>query len=135
MESDAVGTFLLVDLDNFKAINDTYGHQVGDEVLKQVAVIIRENIREFDIGARWGGEELAIYLPRVDLSTGISVADRLVQKVELSTKPKITISCGVGHWKKGHADSPITLFKRADEALYHAKGTGKNKVCVQRLSL
>ncbi|MFZ3589420.1 diguanylate cyclase domain-containing protein [Bacillus sp. DJP31] len=131
MASDAFGTFILVDLDNFKKINDTFGHQVGDDVLKQVAAIIRDNIREFDIGARWGGEELAIYLPRVDLSAGIAVAERLVQRVEQSTKPKVTISCGVGHWEKGLEDSPITLFKRADEALYHAKGTGKNKVCVQ----
>jgi diguanylate cyclase (GGDEF)-like protein len=135
MESDAFGTFLLIDIDDFKKVNDTYGHQVGDEILKQVANIIKDHIREFDIGARWGGEELAIYLPRVDLSGGIMVARRLVQKVEELTNPQITISCGVGHWKQGQPDTPITLFKRADEALYSAKGTGKNRVNVQELIL
>jgi diguanylate cyclase (GGDEF)-like protein len=131
MESDAYGTFLLIDIDNFKRVNDTYGHQVGDEILKQVAVIIKDNIREFDIGARWGGEELAIYLPRVELSSGIAVADRLVMRVEELTNPKVTISCGVGHWKKCESDTPITLFKRADEALYKAKKSGKNRVTIQ----
>jgi diguanylate cyclase (GGDEF)-like protein len=131
METDAFGTFLLIDIDNFKLVNDTYGHQVGDEILKQVANIIKDNIREFDIGARWGGEELAIYLPRVDFAAGIAVAGRLVEKVEALTNPKITISCGVGYWKKGQPDTPTTLFKRADEALYSAKGTGKNRVHIQ----
>ncbi|WP_246941265.1 diguanylate cyclase domain-containing protein [Bacillus pinisoli] len=131
MENDAFGTFLLIDIDDFKLVNDTFGHQVGDDVLKQVADIIRDNIREFDVGARWGGEELAVYLPRVDLQSGVAIAERLVQKVSESTNPKVTISCGVGHWEKGHSDTPITLFKRADEALYSAKGTGKNRVRVQ----
>ncbi|MBM6616430.1 sensor domain-containing diguanylate cyclase [Bacillus suaedaesalsae] len=131
MEADAFGTFLLIDIDNFKQVNDTYGHQVGDEILKQVALIIKDNIREFDIGARWGGEELSIYLPRVDIQAGVAVANRLVQRVEQLTKPNITISCGVSHWKQGQPDNPVTLFKRADEALYLAKETGKNRVNVQ----
>ncbi|NEY71933.1 sensor domain-containing diguanylate cyclase [Bacillus mesophilus] len=131
MKTDAFGSFILIDLDNFKLVNDQYGHQVGDNVLKQVAEIIKDNIREFDVGARWGGEELAIYLPRVELPSGIAVAERLVQRVEELTEPKVTISCGVGHWRKGQEDTPFRLFKRADEALYKAKGTGKNKVNVQ----
>jgi diguanylate cyclase (GGDEF)-like protein len=131
MQTDAFGTFILIDIDNFKSVNDQYGHQVGDEVLKQVANIILENIRELDVGARWGGEELAVYLPKVELNAGIAIARRLVDKVEEHTNPGITISCGVGHWTKGEQDTPITLFKRADEALYRAKGTGKNKVSIQ----
>ncbi|KAA0549083.1 diguanylate cyclase [Bacillus sp. BGMRC 2118] len=131
METDAFGTFLLIDIDNFKLVNDTYGHQVGDDILKQVAQIIQDNIREFDIGARWGGEELSIYLPRVDIQAGVAVATRLVQRVEELTKPNITISCGVSYWKQGRPDNPVTLFKRADEALYLAKETGKNRVNVQ----
>src|SRR3954447_6140953 len=71
MEVDAGGTFIMIDIDNFKSVNDTYGHQIGDEVIVQVANIIQTNIRGTDVGARWGGEELAVYLPRVSLETGI----------------------------------------------------------------
>ncbi len=131
MTEDAFGSFILIDIDNFKQINDSYGHQVGDEVLIQVASIIHENIRESDIGARWGGEELAIYLPRIPLRVAVSIAERLVMKVNELTAPRITISCGVSSWTKEKDDSYTRLFKRADQALYLAKETGKNKVVVQ----
>ena len=128
MKEDAYGSFLLIDIDDFKSINDSYGHQVGDEVIVQVAEIIKNNIREFDIGARWGGEELAVYLPRTDLEIGIKVAERLKKKVAEGTDPKITISCGVAFWSKERKDSVKQLFNRADEALYKAKENGKNQV-------
>ncbi|MGG0719806.1 diguanylate cyclase [Robertmurraya massiliosenegalensis] len=131
MAEDALGSFILIDIDNFKQINDSYGHQVGDEVLIQVASIIHENIRENDIGSRWGGEELAIYLPRIPLHVAVSIAERLVMKVKELTAPRITISCGVSFWTKEKDDSFTRLFKRADQALYLAKETGKNKVVIQ----
>lgn len=131
MNEDAHGTFILIDIDNFKHINDTYGHQVGDDVLVQVANVIQENIRESDIGARWGGEELAIYLPKVPLNVAVVIADRLVNKVRELTDPTVTISCGVSYWTKEQSDNFTQLFKRADQALYVAKETGKNKVVIQ----
>jgi diguanylate cyclase (GGDEF)-like protein len=131
MEEEDQGTFILIDIDNFKAINDTYGHQVGDDVIIQVANIIQRNIRGTDVGARWGGEELAIYLPNIPLHAGVYIAERLVKTVEESSKPQITISCGVSYWNKDKKDSVKYLFKRADEALYLAKRTGKNKVITQ----
>ncbi|OIK16921.1 GGDEF domain-containing protein [Bacillus sp. MUM 116] len=131
MKEDDQGTFILIDIDNFKVINDTYGHQVGDEVLVQVAKIVRVNIREHDVGARWGGEELAIYLPKVTLETGVAIAERLVKAVAECSVPSITVSCGVSYWNKDRFDSYTNLFKRADECLYTAKGTGKNKVINQ----
>ncbi|NIK15763.1 diguanylate cyclase (GGDEF)-like protein [Saccharococcus thermophilus] len=131
MHHDAFGTFILVDIDNFKQINDTYGHQTGDEVLVQVANIIRTNIRSSDIGARWGGEELAVYLPKVSLATGISVAHRLAEKVRVETYPSVTISCGISYWKKNRREEADSLFKRADEALYMAKRAGKNCIFVK----
>ena len=131
MEVDGGGTFIMIDIDNFKSVNDTYGHQIGDEVIVQVANIIQANIRGTDIGARWGGEELAIYLPRVSLETGVQIAKRLVAKVSESSNPRVTISCGVSHWKKEENDNYKAVFKRADKALYTAKKTGKNKVVVQ----
>jgi two-component system cell cycle response regulator len=131
MIEDMEGTFILLDIDNFKEINDTFGHQVGDEVLKQVANIMKGNIRGNDVGARWGGEELAIYLPSIPLESGVDVAERLVERVADCSNPHITVSCGVSSWNKERHDSYNYLFKRADEALYIAKGTGKNKVVTE----
>jgi diguanylate cyclase (GGDEF)-like protein len=131
MKNDDEGAFILIDIDNFKKINDTYGHQIGDEVLVQVSNLIKNNIRENDVGARWGGEELAIYLPKVNLEAGTAIAERLVERVAASSKPHITVSCGVSYWNKEKQDSYNLLFKRADEALYAAKSTGKNKAVTQ----
>lgn len=125
------GTFLLMDIDNFKQINDTYGHQIGDEIIVQVANIIRNNIRDTDIAARWGGEELAVYLPKVELKTGTEIAKRIVKAVALETNPKVTISCGVSFWNKDQLKamtSSDSLFKHADAGLYKAKEEGKNQV-------
>lgn len=131
MKEDEEGSFILIDIDNFKEINDSFGHQVGDEVLIQVANLIKSNIRGNDVGARWGGEELAIYLPKASLEAGVAVAERLVEKVSECTYPQVTISCGVSYWSKDRIDTYNYLFKRADEALYLAKGTGKNKAVAQ----
>ncbi|MFD9625081.1 sensor domain-containing diguanylate cyclase [Peribacillus muralis] len=130
MEEDEEGTFIMIDIDNFKSINDTYGHQVGDEILIQVSNLLQHNIRDHDVGARWGGEELAIYLPSVTLEAGIRIAERLKDKVRDISNPGVTISLGVSHWEKGRLDSVKEVVKRADEALYSAKNSGKDRVHV-----
>ncbi|MED3905658.1 hypothetical protein B1691_11105 [Geobacillus sp. 47C-IIb] len=130
MEEDALGSFLLIDIDNFKQINDTYGHQTGDDVLVQVAKMIRTNIRDGDIAARWGGEELAVYLPKVALLDAIAIARRIVEKVREHTVPSVTVSCGLSSWRRQDHDDAEQLFKRADAALYMAKETGKNAIFV-----
>lgn len=132
---DKEGTFILIDIDDFKLINDTYGHQIGDDIIIQVANIIKDNIRSSDVGSRWGGEELAIYLPKVPLSLGVTIAERLVKKVRENSRPSVTISCGVSYWNKLSEDTYNTLFKRADKALYIAKETGKDKVIIQNTLL
>jgi diguanylate cyclase (GGDEF)-like protein len=128
MNSDKSGTFLLIDIDNFKQINDTYGHQTGDDILIQVAEVIHKNIRDHDVGARWGGEELAIYLPQAELTAGIKVAKRLIQAVKEGTKPSVTISVGVSSWSEKMKKPLKILFQDADEALYSAKRNGKNQL-------
>ena len=133
MQEDGQGTFIMIDIDNFKDINDTYGHQVGDEVIIQVANVIIANIRDADIGARWGGEELAIYLPKLPLERGVLIAKRVVEKVYENSSPRVSISYGVSHWNKIQTDSVKKLFLRADQALYQAKATGKNKVVTQHI--
>jgi diguanylate cyclase (GGDEF)-like protein len=134
---DHHGTLLVIDIDHFKQINDTYGHQSGDNVLRQVARIIRENVRESDIAARWGGEEFAVYLPHVELNQGVQIAERIRKNVELKTNPKVTISCGISYWDRSK-DGKVTVesvFAIADEVLYEAKKAGRNKWMVaQKLS-
>ncbi|MBM7648804.1 diguanylate cyclase (GGDEF)-like protein [Bacillus ectoiniformans] len=130
MNKDGQGAFLLIDIDNFKQVNDTHGHQVGDEIIIQVADLMREHSAGEDIAARWGGEELAIYLPGRSLESGIETAESLVKNVARRTEPAITISCGVSYWSSSEAIGVKKLFNRADEALYVAKKSGKNKVTV-----
>ncbi|WP_051314811.1 sensor domain-containing diguanylate cyclase [Alteribacter aurantiacus] len=128
MESDAFGSFILMDIDDFKVINDTYGHQVGDEVLIQVAKVLKEHTKDRDVSARWGGEEMALYLPKVDEARAEQVAKRIYNKVKEQTDPRVTISCGVSTWSYGDEKSRIRLFNMADRALYLAKNSGKSQV-------
>lgn len=130
LEKDGFGSLILMDIDYFKVVNDTYGHQVGDEVLIQVANQIKSHIRESDIPARWGGEELAVYLPRVDKLTAQAIAERIRSFVEKETSPKVTISCGLAKWsKERNSDISVeSLFYQADIALYEAKNKGRNQV-------
>lgn len=131
MNQDAYGCFILIDIDNFKQINDIYGHQVGDDIIIQVANVIKKNIKTSDIAARWGGEELAVYLSKVDQEVGVTVAERIREKVAQETSPRVTVSCGVSEWKQVDKDKSLkTLFNHADQALYTAKRTGKNIVVV-----
>ncbi|OLO40476.1 GGDEF domain-containing protein [Alkalihalophilus pseudofirmus] len=129
---DAYGSFILIDIDNFKMINDTYGHQVGDDIIIQVANVIKKSIRDNDIAARWGGEELAIYLPKVDMKTGKKIAERIVKSVAFETSPRVTISCGISYWDKNADQKSLKLlFNIADECLYLAKKSGKNQMIDQ----
>lgn len=132
LKNDAKGTFALIDIDDFKVVNDTFGHQVGDKVLIQVAKVIKDNIRDSDTAARWGGEELAVYLPKTDLPSGYQIASRILKRIAENTNPKVTVSIGVSYWKSGDNESVKSLFQRADKALYVAKRTGKNKVVIQQ---
>lgn len=125
-------TLLLVDLDNFKMINDTYGHLVGDKILKRVAEILRENFRSADKIARWGGEEFSVLLINTTVQDAEKIANKLCQKVredkkilDVIEKP-LTISVGIGELKA--ADSQDGLIQKVDKALYKAKEEGKNRV-------
>lgn len=130
MKCDERGAFILIDIDNFKQINDLYGHQTGDDVLIQVAELVRAYIRDDDVAARWGGEELAVYLPNVALADAVLVARRIVEKVRRHTVPPVTVSCGISSWSPHGSKDAEQLFKQADAALYMAKETGKNCIFV-----
>lgn len=122
-------SLILCDLDNFKKINDIYGHNTGDEVLKLFTEMIRRSIRSSDTFARWGGEEFVLLLPETGFETAIQIAEKIRQETEntlFSTAGKITVSFGITQYLDG--DTEETLFKRADEALYKAKNNGRNRI-------
>ncbi|WP_224721979.1 sensor domain-containing diguanylate cyclase [Paenibacillus vietnamensis] len=128
---DPFGSLILVDIDHFKKVNDTFGHQVGDQILKQVSEIISTAIRQGDIAARWGGEELAVYLPGIRAEQAYRIAERIRRHVENETNPVVTVSCGVSEWTfEDEKVSVETLFYRADMALYEAKHNGRNCIFV-----
>ncbi|GGA21640.1 sensor domain-containing diguanylate cyclase [Paenibacillus physcomitrellae] len=128
LSTDPVGSLLVVDIDKFKQINDSYGHQVGDRILKQVCDIIKSSIRSDDIAARWGGEELAIYFPYMTAEDCLKVAERIRERVKAETDPKVTVSCGVGGWRQDQDRISVeSLFFTADMALYRAKNGGRNR--------
>lgn len=118
-------SLLMIDLDDFKCFNDTYGHQAGDEVLKKVADIFLENIRDTDIASRYGGEEFAIILPGIGLEEAMKVAER-IRKV-IKTQCVSTVSIGVSSFPQP-ATTAEELIRGADNALYMAKDMSKNRV-------
>jgi two-component system, NtrC family, C4-dicarboxylate transport sensor histidine kinase DctB len=128
-------SILMIDIDHFKKINDTYGHLAGDAVLQALAAHWREALREEDICARFGGEEFIIALPNTDATLAAAVAERLLsrssrQPLDADGHPcRVTISCGVSQFRFNEHSIEETL-KRADEALYAAKNAGRKRVVV-----
>ncbi|GAA3407163.1 diguanylate cyclase domain-containing protein [Paenibacillus hodogayensis] len=128
-KKDYCGSLIVVDIDDFKKVNDTHGHQVGDRVLIQVSSVIRSCIREGDIASRWGGEELAVYLAQATKDQASKVAERIRVRVNAETSPQVSVSCGVSDWSwEDDRISVESLFYRADMALYKAKHSGKNRI-------
>jgi len=122
---------ILFDIDHFKSINDTYGHDIGDKVLRKVAATVRKRLRKDDIVARWGGEEFAILLPNTDKKAATVVAEKLRTalkeiKIPEMKNRQITASFGVTEAKQGEPLEKV--LKRADEALYEAKRSGRDRV-------
>jgi diguanylate cyclase (GGDEF)-like protein len=126
-------SLVLADLDDFKQINDRYGHQTGDEVLRRFADVLRENVRDFDLPVRYGGEEFAVLLPETDLDGGEQLARRLqtaLLRLRLpeigADRPPVTASFGVASFPSSRTAEQ--LLSAADGALYRAKAAGKNRV-------
>lgn len=126
-------SLVLLDIDHFKRINDSYGHPSGDEVIRRLAALIREEVRECDLVARYGGEEFAVLLPDTDSQGALDFAERLRQAAErlsvehLGQSIVFTISLGVAEFDAGDLQS-TALVERADQALYRSKQTGRNRV-------
>ncbi|HEV2826209.1 MAG TPA: diguanylate cyclase [Pyrinomonadaceae bacterium] len=126
---------LLLDIDDFKKINDEFGHIAGDEVINHLAKILQEGVRAPDLAARIGGDEFAVLLVETSLDKGLEVADRLRQMIKASDFPtagsgtlKITVSVGIAESPSDERTTPEVLARRADAALYEAKREGRDRV-------
>jgi two-component system cell cycle response regulator len=129
-------SILMIDVDKFKTINDSYGHRAGDQVLQAISSHLRSGVREYDLVARYGGEEFAVIMPRSDRQEASFVAERIRATVERASfnisagQPlQITVSVGVGIAATGTADVDA-LIERADRALYEAKNSGRNRIAL-----
>ena len=126
---------LVLDIDYFKAINDNYGHDAGDEVLREFAIRVRKSIRGIDLACRHGGEEFVIVMPETDMAVAATVAERLRRRIATEPFPieqgkrsiGVTISIGLAALE-ATSDSAVKVLKRADQALYRAKRDGRNRV-------
>ncbi len=117
------------DIDDFKQINDTYGHLAGDQILRALAGVVRKNLRSTDIVGRFGGEEFVVIMPETDLKTAVRVMERLRRTVEETYfEPVGNLSISVGITELKSDDDTESLLRRADEKLYQAKREGKNRV-------
>jgi diguanylate cyclase (GGDEF)-like protein len=122
---------LMVDIDDFKRINDTFGHLEGDRALRDVADLLRRGVRIFDVCARYGGEEFAIVMPGATREMATQIAERIRQVIQERSKltpAPMTVSIGVGFLTPEQNQMPDDLIAAADRALIHAKGAGKNTV-------
>jgi diguanylate cyclase (GGDEF)-like protein len=132
---------LMMDIDHFKKVNDTYGHLTGSKTLEEIGVCITQNLRSGDVAARFGGEEFAAFLLDAELTQAIVAANRIrseIEKHEFSVVRKseakahrVTISIGIAAFPSDSSD-PIELVEMADSALYRAKREGRNRVCAYR---
>lgn len=123
-------SILMFDLDHFKMVNDRFGHQVGDTVLKRFSEIIGENIRGSDVFARWGGEEFLLLVPEMNASVASGFANKLCQMIETADFPSLgeTMTVSIGYTSNKLDDTMENMIERADRALYQAKKNGRNQV-------
>jgi diguanylate cyclase (GGDEF)-like protein len=128
---------IMLDVDDFKNLNDTYGHLVGDRVLRAIANVIKAQMRGVDTAARYGGEEMAVILPRTEMVGAYNLAERIreaIAELRITTDddpPRalaVTASLGISAYPESKAQTGEDLVRRADRALYRAKKTGKNRV-------
>jgi len=134
IRDNEMGIIVVLDLDNFKTINDSYGHQVGDSVLKEFSALVQENVRVDDIFARWGGEEFLLLLKNTNITNALHKLESLrvlIDAHDFSDIGNLTVSFGVAELDK--LDDLHSVLQRADKALYEAKESGKNRIVFKKL--
>jgi len=138
METGGPLGILLIDIDHFKKFNDNYGHQIGDQVLRMVAKVFQESVRDVDLAARYGGEELVAVVPGADLDRCAEVAERIRSRIAEARLTRrstgraiasVTVSVGVAQFRL--AESAEATIQRCDRALYQAKRAGRNRIVTE----
>lgn len=131
ISSDVTLSVVLFDVDDFKKINDTYGHSVGDDVLGRLSRVVQDTLREGDHLGRWGGEEFLIILQETDITTSLPLAQRLCSIVSTTFfKLPFPVTISIGLTAKQSGDTVRQLVERADHGMYLAKKSGKNRVVI-----
>ena len=125
-----VFSIILIDIDHFKKVNDTYGHLAGDNVIKGICNLISENIRDIDLFARWGGEEFVILVNNQGKNQAKLLAEKIRKKIETAKIDKLDVTCSFGISQYEVNDTDEKIFKKADDALYKAKESGRNCVII-----
>jgi len=118
-------SMIMIDLDDFKRINDIYGHLTGDNVLKAAAVIVKNSVRRSDYAFRYGGEEFLLLLPSTNIENASATANRLREEIPASLKPRVTLSAGISTWK---GEDATDFIRKTDALLYLAKENGKDRI-------
>ena len=131
-------SLMVMDVDHFKQVNDTHGHDVGDNVLRALGQRLVQNVRGMDVACRYGGEEFVLLMPNTDSALAAMIAERIRSDIEshevvygkdADQKLKVTVSIGISTTDVTENPSPEEFMKQADEALYMAKSLGRNRVC------
>lgn len=132
-------SLLMIDIDHFKKVNDTYGHTCGDDALRHVADVLSKNVRATDLSARYGGEEMVVLMPATSALQAQEISDRLREAIANTPLPlsggsvlQLRISGGIAKWRSGM--TLVDLVKEADEALYRAKQAGRNRIMVSAMA-
>ena len=129
-------SLVMVDIDFFKKVNDTFGHTEGDQVLSKISSLLKTSVRKKDTVARYGGEEFILILPEADLEESFVIAERIRRLVESTlfevgkAQLNLTLSMGISNFPSHRVKSKEELLRMADQALYDAKRGGRNKVCI-----
>jgi diguanylate cyclase (GGDEF)-like protein len=133
-ENDAVFSLLMLDLDNFKAYNDTFGHQAGDKILRNTGQLLPAALRPSDLAARYGGEEFALLLPGIDAAHAKKVAERILADFRSFPWLQRPVTVSIGVTEAHHDDGALELVHRADVALYEAKRAGRDRAILTQIA-
>ncbi len=129
-------SIVMIDIDHFKKVNDTFGHTEGDKVLREISGLLKTSVRKKDTVARYGGEEFILILPEAGIEESFMIAERIRRLVENTpfevghARINLTVSSGISNFPSHRARSKEELVKMADQALYDAKRGGRNQVCI-----
>lgn len=135
IRSDQPFSILLVDIDDFKHVNDTFGYLLGDKIIKQLALDLKRSVRRQDIVARWDGDRFLVMLPETDIEGGMIVGEKIRSYIQAKTYQidevdfELTVTAGIAAYEQG---TVLDLIRAADDALYYAKQSGKNQIKVSR---